>query len=56
MTAMAATSDPPRSPDPSRPVQRYERPSLIEYGGIAKLTQSGGSTRREGGVPVMRQK
>jgi hypothetical protein len=30
----------------------WETPKLIEYGSVAKLTQSGGSTLTESGVPV----
>lgn len=33
----------------------YVRPELVEYGSIAKLTQSGGSSVMEGGVPFMAQ-
>ncbi|MDP1569782.1 MAG: lasso RiPP family leader peptide-containing protein [Vicinamibacterales bacterium] len=45
------TSSPAKVGDRDR---TYEPPVLVEYGTIAKLTQSGGSTRQEGGVPVMR--
>ena len=30
----------------------WETPQLIEYGSVAKLTQSGGSTAKESGVPA----
>lgn len=36
---------------PKRP---YAKPKLQEYGSVAKLTQSGGSTMTESGVPLMR--
>ena len=50
------------TPKPSSPGERrdvparrpYHPPVLVEYGSIAKLTQSGGSTRSESGVPFMR--
>lgn len=28
----------------------YSRPALVEYGSVAKLTQTGGSTNNEGSV------
>ena len=31
----------------------YKAPTLVEYGSIARLTHSGGSTAREGAVPRM---
>lgn len=36
-----------------RPRRQYKKPKLQEYGSIAKLTQSGGSTRIEAGQPMM---
>lgn len=41
-----------------RPEQRarkrpYAKPRIQEYGSIAKLTQSGGSTKIEAGSPMM---
>ncbi|MGE3277962.1 MAG: lasso RiPP family leader peptide-containing protein [Vicinamibacterales bacterium] len=39
------------TPLPKRP---YTRPVLTEYGSISKLTQSGGATRVESGVPSMK--
>lgn len=39
-------SIPTERPDPRRP---YRAPVLTEYGSIAKLTESGGATRNEGG-------
>lgn len=33
----------------------YAKPKLLEYGSVAKLTQSGGSTTTETGVPKMRR-
>ncbi|HEY2907349.1 MAG TPA: lasso RiPP family leader peptide-containing protein [Vicinamibacterales bacterium] len=30
----------------------YSAPSLVQYGSVAKLTQSGGSTSAEGTVPA----
>ncbi|MGE0040494.1 MAG: lasso RiPP family leader peptide-containing protein [Vicinamibacterales bacterium] len=33
---------------------RWQAPELTEYGSIAKLTQSGGATRIESGVPRMK--
>ena len=32
--------------------RRWETPQLIEYGSVAKLTQSGGSSVTEAGVPA----
>jgi hypothetical protein len=40
----AASTRPPR--------KRYTKPRLQEYGHVAKLTQSGGSTKSEGGNPM----
>lgn len=34
--------------------RQYAPPVLIEYGSISKLTQSGGSTKAESGVPQMK--
>ena len=47
-------SDPPvhtgvAIPEPAR--RRYTRPALVEYGNVAKLTQSGGSSAMEGPTP-----
>lgn len=39
------------APPPKRP---YQKPTLIEYGPISKLTRSGGSTRSEASAPRMR--
>lgn len=36
------------------PRKRYSPPRLEEYGHVAKLTQSGGSSKSETGVPNMR--
>lgn len=47
-------SNPPDAAQPSPARRPYVAPELVEYGSIAKLTQSGGSTRSESGVPVMR--
>jgi hypothetical protein len=33
------------------PKQVYAKPQLIEYGSVAKLTQSGGSTSNEAQTP-----
>ena len=41
----------PVSPPPRK---RYSTPRLEEYGHVAKLTQSGGSTKSEAGNPRMR--
>lgn len=35
-----------------KPQRQYKKPKLQEYGSIAKLTQSGGSTRTEAGQPM----
>lgn len=32
----------------------YSTPKLVEYGSVAQLTQSGGSTKTETGVPKKR--
>lgn len=37
----------PQPPSPER--KRYEAPKLVEYGDIAKLTQTGGLTKSDGG-------
>jgi hypothetical protein len=47
MNKPAEDSDPPASE--SR--REWTTPELTEYGSIAKLTQSGGSTAMESGVP-----
>ena len=36
---------------PARDRRPWETPQLIEYGSVAKLTQSGGSTAKEAGTP-----
>jgi hypothetical protein len=36
---------------PVRDRRPWETPRLIEYGSVAKLTQSGGSTIKEAGTP-----
>jgi hypothetical protein len=41
---------PPAAPSGTRKV--YRTPRLEEYGHVAKLTQSGGSTRNEAGNPM----
>ena len=47
------------APSTKKPVDRdaarrpYRAPSLVEYGSIARLTHSGGSTVKEGAVPSM---
>lgn len=38
----------------SRPRRPYTSPSLVEYGSIARLTHTGGSTAREGATPRVR--
>ena len=42
---MADTPKPPSSPER----KKYEPPTLIEYGDIAKLTQTGGASVKDGG-------
>jgi hypothetical protein len=44
----------PRSGQPA-PRKAYKTPRLEEYGHVAKLTQSGGSTRAEPGNSMGRQ-
>lgn len=39
-------------PEPRARKRPYVKPRLREYGSIAKLTQSGGSTRVEAGSPL----
>ena len=49
----------PTSYDEAKPVRErrpWETPRLIEYGSVAKLTQSGGSTVKESGVPSQKKK
>jgi hypothetical protein len=41
---------------PPRDRRPWETPQLIEYGSVAKLTQSGGSTLAEGGIPAQMKK
>ena len=51
-----AERNPPRQvpPDTERPPRkRYSTPRLEEYGHVAKLTQSGGTTMSETGIPAM---
>ena len=38
----------PTTPTPAQERKRYEAPTLIEYGDIAKLTQTGGLTSSDG--------
>lgn len=47
----SADHDRARESGPRRP---YTSPSLVEYGSIARLTHTGGSTAREGGTPRVR--
>ena len=49
-----STSDDAAKPAHDR--RRWETPQLIEYGSVAKLTQSGGSTVKESGVPSQKKK
>jgi hypothetical protein len=44
-----STSDDTAKPAHDR--RPWETPQLIEYGSVAKLTQSGGSTAKEGTTP-----
>ena len=49
----------PDNETPSRehPLRKpWIRPELVEYGSVAKLTQTGGSTRLESSVPANRMK
>lgn len=48
--------DEPAAPTPRRAGGRkpYHPPVLTEYGSISKLTRSGGSTRAEASVAMMR--
>jgi len=50
----------PASPAADRPKERgrraYSSPKLVEYGSVAKLTQSGGSTMDEGSVIAKQMK
>jgi hypothetical protein len=36
------------------PRRRYEAPKLVDYGSVAKLTQTGGSTLADAGANMMR--
>ena len=48
-------NDRPRPAPSNRPPRkRYTPPRLQEYGHVAKLTQSGGSTKSESGNPLMK--
>lgn len=40
------------APRPRRVKRPYVKPRIREYGSIAKLTQSGGSTKPESGRPL----
>lgn len=44
----------PRAEAANASKRRYQRPALIEYGPISKLTRSGGLTRSESASPMMR--
>ena len=49
----------PTSVDQAKPAHErrpWETPQLIEYGSVAKLTQSGGSTAKEMGTPSQKKK
>jgi hypothetical protein len=37
-----------------RAKRKYKTPALTEYGSIARLTHTGGSSAREGAQPLMR--
>ena len=47
-------SAPDSPPSKALPRKRYSTPRLEEYGHVAKLTQSGGSSKTETGVPNMK--
>lgn len=53
---MAEHDRPGQKPAASRrvPRKRYSPPRLEEYGHVAKLTQSGGTTKTETGNPNMK--
>lgn len=52
---MAEQNRPRQNPSPSPPPRKqYRTPTVQEYGHVAKLTQSGGSTMTEAGNPNMR--
>jgi hypothetical protein len=44
------------SPTVAPPRKRWTPPELVEYGSVAKLTQTGGSTRSEATVPENRMR
>jgi hypothetical protein len=45
------------SPAPqSAPKKPWVQPELVQYGSVAQLTQTGGSTRNEANVPRNREK
>ena len=49
MTNSHNTTKPvPRAADETSPRKLYQPPKLVEYGTVAKLTQSGGATVRDG--------
>jgi hypothetical protein len=54
---MAEQTRPDPSPPRDQPASRktYKTPRLEEYGHVAKLTQTGGSTRNEPGNSMGRQ-
>lgn len=52
---MKATGQPSEQERASKRTRRpYSAPSVIEYGSIARLTHTGGSTAMEGGTPRVR--
>lgn len=40
--------------EPPAPRRKYEAPQLVDYGSVAKLTQTGGSTLADAGANMMR--
>jgi len=52
---MTERNPPPQDPAVTDrpPRKKYSTPRLEEYGHVAKLTQSGGTTMSEAGVPAM---
>lgn len=53
-TSPAHDLGPPR--EPARVRRPYQPPTLTEYGSVARLTRTGGSTFSEFGVPRMRKR
>ena len=50
----SGTDKPKAPPVPGRARRPYKKPTLVEYGSVAKLTQGSSGTRNDGGGTSMR--